>query len=55
MIVERERLTAAVGSGFHATYKYLIYQHWLALAVSLGVWMIAKPDWPPKFTRIATN
>ena len=38
MIEERERLTAAVGSGFHPTYKYLIYQHHLSLALSLGVW-----------------
>lgn len=38
MIVDRERLTAAVGSGFHTTYKFLIFQHWLALALSLGVW-----------------
>ena len=38
MIEERERLTVAVGSGFHPTYKYLIYQHRLSLALSLGVW-----------------
>lgn len=38
MIEERERLTAAVGTGFHTTYKYLVYQHYLSLALSLGVW-----------------
>lgn len=38
MIHERERITTAVGAGFHITFKYLIYQHWLSLALSLGIW-----------------
>ncbi|MBN1666806.1 MAG: hypothetical protein JW862_06945, partial [Anaerolineales bacterium] len=38
MIHERERITAAVGAGFHITFKYLVYQHRLSLALSLGVW-----------------
>lgn len=38
MIHERERITAAVGAGFHTSYKYLICQHRLSLALSLGVW-----------------
>jgi DNA-binding SARP family transcriptional activator/tetratricopeptide (TPR) repeat protein len=38
MISERARLTKAVGSGFHPTYKYLVYQHQLSLALSLGTW-----------------
>lgn len=38
MIREREQITSAVGAGFHITFTYLVYQHWLALALSLGVW-----------------
>ena len=38
MLRERERITKAVGSGFHKTYTYLIHAGQLYLALSLGEW-----------------
>lgn len=40
---ERERVTAAVESGFHITFQYLIDTGWLNLALSLGAWEDARP------------
>jgi DNA-binding SARP family transcriptional activator/tetratricopeptide (TPR) repeat protein len=38
MIEERSRLTITAGAGFHSTYRFLVHQHRISLALASGIW-----------------